>query len=259
MDSLSVAMELVARQSGPVQDEGPSIIGVSVGLMSFGFILVIVRLSYRLKSTGIKADDVLIMLAVLLSLGHSVDDCISVIRYGYGKHRVDLTPAQVHAGKTTGAALGFWISQILYKLSLLCTKLSICFLYRRIFERARRSFNIALTSVMVLIALYYTAVVLVTIFECTPVSKSWIKTEPGTCINTTSFFYANAGFNIFTDVVIIALPVPVIHALHLPLRQRLMLCCIFAVGLLYVVPILRLFVTDRSPAPLLPPSSASSH
>jgi hypothetical protein len=225
-------MDVHLRSDGPIQDEGPAIIGVSVGLMAVGFILVVIRLGYRLQSTGIKADDILITLAVLLSLGHSVDDCISVIQYGYGRHQVDLTPAQAHAGKTTGAALGFWISQLFYKLSLLCTKLSICFLYRRIFERARAAFNTALYSVMVLVGAYYTAAVLVTIFECTPVSKSWIKSQPGHCINTTSFFYANAAFNIFTDVVIMALPIPVIYSLHLPLRQRLLLCCIFAVGLL---------------------------
>ena len=224
-------MNLLTRDPGH-EDEGPNIIGVSVGLMSLAFVLVVVRLAYRLRSSGIKTDDYLVMCAVLLSLGHSINDCISVVYYGYGKHEVDLSPAQKAAGKATGAALGFFVTQLFYKTSLMCTKLSICFLYRRVFERANKIFNIILWSVMVVIGMYYVSVILATIFECNPVSKSWIKTQPGHRISLSSFFYANAAFNIFTDVVVIILPVPIIYELHLPMRQRVMLCCVFAVGLL---------------------------
>jgi hypothetical protein len=41
----------------------------------------------------------------MFSLGHSINDCLSVERYGYGKHKVDLSEKQALAGKATGAAL----------------------------------------------------------------------------------------------------------------------------------------------------------
>lgn len=49
----------------------------------------------------------------------------------------------------------------------------------------------------------------------------------------TAFWYANAVFNIASDLVIIVLPVPVILGLQLPRRTRGGLCAIFAVGVLY--------------------------
>ena len=120
----------------------------------------------------------------------------------------------------------------MYKLVIPFTKLSICLLYRRLFERAGRTFKIALHSIAGLIVLYYSAAFLTTIFECTPVQKSWQKTLPGTCINTATFFFVNAGFNIATDVAIMLLPVPVIYSLHLPMRQRIVLCFVFAIGIM---------------------------
>ena len=126
---------------------------------------------------------------------------------------------------------GFWIAQLIYKLVIPFTKLSICLLYRRLFERAGRNFKIALFSLGGLIIVYYAAAFLATILECTPVDKSWIKTEAGTCINTATFFFVNAGFNIATDAAIMLLPIPVIKSLHLPIRQRIILSFVFAVGM----------------------------
>ncbi|KAK2738362.1 hypothetical protein FQN55_000570 [Onygenales sp. PD_40] len=54
----------------------------------------------------------------------------------------------------------------------------------------------------------------------------------GTCINLTAFWYANATFNILSDLVLIALPVPVISTLQLPRKSKIALCGIFAVGIL---------------------------
>ena len=120
----------------------------------------------------------------------------------------------------------------MYKLVLALTKLSICFLYHRIFQRAGRGFKIALYSVMALITSYYLGAWITTIFQCIPVPATWVKSINGQCINVTLFFYVNAGFNILTDVCIILLPVPVIRALNLPGRQKILLCLVFAVGLI---------------------------
>ena len=120
----------------------------------------------------------------------------------------------------------------MYKLVLALTKLSICFLYHRLFQRAGRSFKIALYGIIALISLYYLGAWIATIFQCVPVRSIWMKEVPGTCINITLFFYVNAGFNIFTDCLVMALPVPIIYALHLPGRQKIALCLVFAVGLI---------------------------
>ena len=142
---------------------------------------------------------------------------------------------------------GFWIAQMIYKSSIPCTKLSICLLYRRLFERAGRAFNIALYTLMALIAAYYSAAVLTTLFECTPIAKAYEKSLPGYCIDSGTFFFTNAGFNIATDIAIMVLPLPVIRSLHLPNRQKVILSLVFAVGLLATATsIYRLFTLHLS-------------
>jgi len=48
-------------------------------------------------------------------------------------------------------------------------------------------------------------------------------------------YYANAGMNIATDLIIAALPVKAIWALQLPKRQRIALLIILSIGVMYVL------------------------
>ncbi|KAL8711095.1 MAG: hypothetical protein Q9220_004476 [cf. Caloplaca sp. 1 TL-2023] len=84
---------------------------------------------------------------------------------------------------------------------------------------------------MVFIGLYYLIAILLTVFECTPVKKSWEKTIPGSCIDLQTFFFANAAFNVITDVMVMALPIPIIAKLQINRKQRIGLGLIFFVGL----------------------------
>lgn len=126
----------------------------------------------------------------------------------------------------------FWTSQLLYKSCILCTKESICFLYLRLFSVGHRRFRITVISSMVFIALYYIIAILLTIFQCTPVKKSWEKQIPGTCIQLQTFFFANAAFNVITDILVMVLPIPVISKLQITRKQRIGLGLIFCVGIL---------------------------
>lgn len=87
---------------------------------------------------------------------------------------------------------------------------------------------------MITIALYYIIAILITIFECLPVNKSWNRKVKGHCISTANFFYANAAFNVLTDLMVMALPIPVIARLQLGRKQRIGLGLIFFVGLMCV-------------------------
>jgi hypothetical protein len=85
---------------------------------------------------------------------------------------------------------------------------------------------------MVVVVLYGIATTFATTFQCTPVSRAWDKTIPGTCINITAFWYANAGYSIATDVIILILPMPVIWGLRLRKAQKIGLMGVFALGIL---------------------------
>lgn len=69
-----------------------------------------------------------------------------------------------------------------------------------------------------------------TIFQCTPVPRAWNKAIPGTCINNEYFWYANAGFSIATDLIILFIPMPLIYGLQVPRIQKAALVLVFALG-----------------------------
>jgi len=56
------------------------------------------------------------------------------------------------------------------------------------------------------------------------------KTEPGTCINTTAFFYSTSAFNILTDIWILGLPIPTLRSIQRPNREKIALFLIFGAG-----------------------------
>lgn len=127
---------------------------------------------------------------------------------------------------------GFWAIQILYKFTINLTKVSILCLYLRIFPN--KTFRKAAWTVMFFVVGYALSSILATIFQCTPMSKTYQPHTPGNCLNLTAFWYTNAVANILGDCTILALPMPVIYALHLPQRQKFGLMMVFAIGFLYV-------------------------
>lgn len=67
----------------------------------------------------------------------------------------------------------------------------------------------------------------------------WVESDY--CINTAAFYIANGVLNCVSDLIILALPLPVIWGLALARRQKIHLCMMFGVGTIScVVSIIRL-------------------
>ncbi len=64
----------------------------------------------------------------------------------------------------------------------------------------------------------------------TAIPRAWNKAIPGNCINITKNWYANAGFSIATDLIILMLPMFIIYSLQLPRSQKISLMFVFALG-----------------------------
>jgi hypothetical protein len=70
---------------------------------------------------------------------------------------------------------------------------------------------------------------------CIPVRDFWnvnYKEHTGHCLPEGPVWYANAVMQIFTDVVILILPMPLLSKLHLPRRQKVGMMLVFGVGVL---------------------------
>lgn len=176
---------------------------------------------------GLKMDDWTIIVSFIFSMTVSVLIMMSC-HYGFGQHIRNLTP---HNRKATLQT--FWIAQGFYKLTINLTKASILLLYLRIF--VQRPFRIICYIMLGIVLSYMIATWFATIFQCTPIPRAWDKGLDGTCIDITANWYANAGFSIATDVIILVLPMPILYKLRLPSNQKRALMFVFALGAFVVI------------------------
>jgi hypothetical protein len=122
----------------------------------------------------------------------------------------------------------YYISQILYVLLQAIAKISILFLYLRIFLNKR--FRLVTKITMAGIVIQTIAFVIVVSFQCNPVNSYWDAKVRGKCINSLGFVYSAAGVSIFDDIFIMLLPILELKALKLNLRKKFALGLIFALG-----------------------------
>lgn len=76
------------------------------------------------------------------------------------------------------------------------------------------------------------AFVLVTIFQCQPVSFAWDKSSRsgGRCVDYNAAAWANAGVNILQDILIVILPMNELRALQLGRMKKLGVYAMFGAG-----------------------------
>ncbi|KAK7415332.1 hypothetical protein QQX98_005976 [Neonectria punicea] len=82
------------------------------------------------------------------------------------------------------------------------------------------------------------AIFFASVFPCTPFRKSWdlaLPADVGSCIDRPAMFQATAGLGVATDIMIIAIPIPMVIGLQLSLKKKAALLCLFAIGSATVV------------------------
>ncbi|KAG8157109.1 hypothetical protein KVR01_013099 [Diaporthe batatas] len=144
--------------------------------------------------------------------------------YGFGQHIYNLSPEN----KLMALKL-FFVAQIFYKLTMNLTKISILLLYMRIFA-VFTWFRWIVRVLISIVTAYMIAAFSASVFQCTPVARAWDKTIPGTCISIEKSWYANAGFSIATDMIILLLPIQPILSLKLPIGEKVAVMGVFVLG-----------------------------
>jgi hypothetical protein len=143
---------------------------------------------------------------------------------GLGKHRDTLPPENIAIFSEL-----LYFFQIFYVLGPPTVKLSLLFLYRRIFEHTR--FLRMVYGMMALMIVWAIIMTFLAIFNCKPISAFW--TMEGTCLDFKQFAIGYAIVNIITDFTIWLMPIPSVWKIQLPKPQKIALCLIFVLGLLY--------------------------
>lgn len=150
-------------------------------------------------------------------------------RYGLGKHLHDL-PANTDFARSLEL---FYFGEVIYYTCVCLTKISILFLYMQL--SPAYTFRCLVWGMMVFVGLTALGCTVAGLFQCDPIRKAWLTDLPGTCFNQTALFVSNAALNIAQDVIIYFLPVPMLWKLQLPLKQRVALILVFALGGFVVV------------------------
>ena len=127
----------------------------------------------------------------------------------------------------------FWASVWTYNLALTFTKVSIAVSYFRIF--IQKKLRLLCWGVLTFCALFGAWTIIGMVFVCVPISKAWTTMAlygSEYCMNRYIAWFVNAAINMVVDLVLILLPMPVLKGLNMPLRQKVALMFVFALGTL---------------------------
>ncbi|KAL6719812.1 hypothetical protein ACLMJK_001733 [Lecanora helva] len=122
-------------------------------------------------------------------------------------------------------------TQITYVLVLTVARASILSLYRRIFTLRSTWFRILWSGSAFLIVSFCIVLMSTLAFECAPKPLATLWNSPSSC-NPNHDDGVIIGFiNALIDLLILILPVRMVWTLQMPVKRRLAVCGIFALGL----------------------------
>ncbi|KAI8651630.1 hypothetical protein NCS55_01408700 [Fusarium keratoplasticum] len=213
----------------------PALVSGFVLTWVFGAASVCLRIiSRRLSQSRLWWDDWLIIASLLFSAAFMFDvTCYMTTRGGFGKH--------IWAAPLDGLMVyfhGLFIAEYVYTMSIVLVKWSILAFYWRIFGSVG-STRLPIWILFGIISSWGIAVILVSTFQCMPVSAFWLRFDPNggsgmtyKCpVDVRMFFIANAIPNIITDILLLLVPVPGIWSLQLRNAQKMAVLGIFGLGL----------------------------
>ena len=142
---------------------------------------------------------------------------------GMGIHADLLDPADI-------VMMAKWlvVAEILYAWNLGWTKISILLMYYRIFRLPY--FKKMAWGVGAFVMVWVVTITFIFIFICVPVQKMWYPDLPGKCVNQVATWIANAASTIFTDLIILIMPIPPIWSLTLAKREKIGVTTAFGLG-----------------------------
>ncbi|KAL4936885.1 hypothetical protein BDV06DRAFT_232949 [Aspergillus oleicola] len=159
------------------------------------------------------------LVTISISYGLSAAYFATIVRlfkYGWGKHLWDVTKAQLMQLNKV-----ILPNTLCYLVCPMVTKLAIL----SVLYRINPSNLYRYTVIIVAAAIFaYTLTLCIMIGgPCSPLKDRTLK-----CLE--DVLLANAVLNIASDLAVVALPLPTIHSLRLPLKQRIGVSCLLALG-----------------------------
>ncbi|KAL6360449.1 hypothetical protein LRP88_06155 [Fusarium phalaenopsidis] len=195
------------------------------------FCVWVLRIYGRFSTKQYSWDDLLITMAMALSIAETICSYYSMRLNYIGIHKKDIPLTQDFV---LGQKWAFTI-QILYNPILALVKTSVLLFLMRLGGQ-KREVRLCIISLLVFNLFQMVAMFLACVFQCTPVSYFWDRAKEesirpdGMCINQNAFYIATSSLTILTDVLVLILPFWIFLGLKLPLKVRAAIIGVFVLG-----------------------------
>ncbi|EED13771.1 integral membrane protein [Talaromyces stipitatus ATCC 10500] len=203
---------------------------VPIVAAGFATIVYLLRLySRRLGGTGLATEDFLMGIGLLLSYGATV----FVVYTAF--NGVGMPSSSLPKWKETNLRFGSWMIQKFWAPSMAFIKISIVVFLQRIMGPIGIFRNIC-TALIVFIVAWAVTALMGNIFQCWPVTYYYKPYGKGHCMShQTSFFETMGALSLIVDVCILCLPMPWVLRLHVDLKKKIAVVCIFSMGALVCI------------------------
>ncbi|KAK4044373.1 hypothetical protein C8A01DRAFT_31428 [Parachaetomium inaequale] len=171
------------------------------------------------------ASDWCILPALLCAAGVTASSLEQMV-HGAGKHAWETDPFALPAFERAA-----WYGILFYNLSLTLSRISILLLYKRIFTYSWIKRTIQIVLILVIAIGIWLVVSVCT--ACMPLEAFWdwsLYFKGPVYCQPVNLWWANAALHITSDLVVMALPMPVLSSLNLPRRQKYAIVGVFAFG-----------------------------
>jgi hypothetical protein len=154
------------------------------------------------------------------------------VNEGMGYHLYDINFSSV--SQATHLIIWYYLSQIFWLVVIYFIKMSILFLYLRIFPEIPL-FRYCVIGTMVFTTVAVIILVPMDIWQCVPIHAIWdLKREDARCLSIAGVAYASAGVNIATELAVLILPLPLLRTLRASIAQKIGLYALFGCGILVI-------------------------
>lgn len=218
----------------PVRDRHRKLEIISSVLAAVSFLLVLARIIARKPSLSdmLGRDDIIIILAFIFGFP------LAIIQYYLGAHGLGRDIWTLSFDDITEVLRLFYLAEIFYLTTTILTKVSILFFYLRVFTNP--TFRLVVWGIIATCMAFFVAFTFPLIFQCAPVSYAWTRWDgehSGRCINIAAGIFSHAAINMALDLIVLALPLPLLYKLQLTysLRGKIHISIMFSFGLVVTI------------------------
>ncbi|KAI9660212.1 MAG: hypothetical protein M1831_003519 [Alyxoria varia] len=154
---------------------------------------------------------------------------------GSGQHVLDIEmdPEQDGLEVLVTALKNYFAAALVWAPATCLCKCSILVLYMELFPTQR--FRYAVFATLGLVVAFFIGQILTAVLICRPVALQWDKSIHGQCGSVVGQQIALAVVNMVIDAIIVALPMPVVWHLQMPVKKKIGISSMFALGLIICI------------------------